>query len=127
MKNKKIHAVFLKNGNEVAFTVYHMDERFRSDGEIFNRFKASNGVIIKSLHVPDFTIFSDENKILFLRGTDKSADNRIAIGTFSSEASAEAFIALAYEALAEWSEKWEGWQETEPTVDEKEICRHVIF
>ena len=44
----KIKYALIRNGRNVAFTIYEMDERFRGSNEAVTSFEAKNGIEVMS-------------------------------------------------------------------------------
>jgi len=97
-------------GNAVVFQVVAMDERFRSNqgkGQV-KYFKSTNGMRIKSFTSP--LLEYDE---VYLRGYNSSGDEYVSSLQFKDKKEAEEYIEKVHDALADWSDNWDGWIDKE--------------
>ena len=105
---KKIDYTVIRNKNCVAFTIHYMDERFRfkgGEGEVC--FKARNGFYVCSCLEPELEL----NEI-YLRGKFKESDNEIvSLSLLETEQEAKEYVKKLHEALEDWANNWEGWEE----------------
>ena len=113
----KIKYMLTRNGRHVAFTIYKMDERFRATEYGMNAYTAENRMIVCSSTYPQL-----DSERIYLRGSVKSCDTIFATTVFATEDIAKDYEKSVHKALEEWSEKWEGFKESE-----EEHCRIVTL
>ena len=116
------YSLFELNEN-ILFTIYEQDERFRAKGEgICGEdicFEASNRAKVHSHGYPQIALCNNKTVDIYLRGRCESEDNGIAaLNLKDIDITPQALIKNIDSALKEWAEKWEGWKEELPSRDE---------
>jgi hypothetical protein len=117
----KIKFKLVKFEKALAFQVLEMDERFRRKDDAKDEyiFKASNLMEIISICEPDLLgPWSLGDLTICLRGTKKYKDFKVDAFLFQDNYQRDECHDKIINALREWAEKWEGWNNTEsPAID----------
>lgn len=107
MTKPKIKFKLVKFERALVFQVLEMDERFRNkheDGSI--NFKSKKSLNIISLDGP--AIFEDR---IYLRGRFDMFDFDVGHMPFESNTKRDEYYNQVLEALKDWAENWQGWNE----------------
>jgi len=109
-KEEKLRYTLFELNGHLVFSIFYMDERFRSQGDTIN-FTASNGWKVCSIGCPEIDL---TGKTIYLLGMASKDDRKVDIEKLSREElnEIEMIIDQIHFALREWAEKWEGWKET---------------
>lgn len=108
-KEEKLKYTLFELNGHLIFSIFHMDERFRSQGNLLE-FIANNGWKICSLAHPEVNL---EEKKIYLQGHHLGKDREVCVEEPYGENLPEV-IDQIHSALKEWAEEWEGWQEEQP-------------
>jgi len=121
--SKLRYRLFELDGN-LVFQVLEMDEGFRTGEGNYKVYSASNGWLVESFVYPKISLHS---KVIYLRGHDKILDldvmviPRSKIKAEHPNKSLNKIIGDVDQALKEWAENWEGFEECEEQPEKIEI------
>lgn len=89
-----------RSDKEVSFRIFRQDPRFRKTCATPRSYRASNGIVVLSAYTSEIGVCD----AIYLRGQDKSGDDKTSSRCFESWAEASVFMKRAHEALREWDE-----------------------
>jgi len=107
----KLKYTLSKLEKALVFQVLEMDERFRSRADVGGILcRAKNEMWVRSMDTPEI-----RGVEIFLRGESKEGDDSIEILEFDTNKQRDKIFNRIQEALADWAENWEGFQEDKKT------------
>jgi len=103
-KEEKLRYTLFELNGHLVFSIFYMDERFRSQDSDLKLFIASNGWKVCSSQCPEIDL---TGKIIYLLGRSFEHDKKVYIEELNER---KIIINQIHFALKEWAEKWEGWR-----------------